>query len=75
MKDRVTVRRNEQEKAELNLLMKNFKVEVESEAYKMAVKWVNNYIKNVTNAFFPPNYDVVLVKKTKTNTLNRKIYD
>jgi hypothetical protein len=75
MKDRVTVRRNELEKAELNLLMKTFRVEVESEAYKMAVKWVNNYLKNVTESFFPPNYEVILVKKSKTNKVDRKVYD
>ena len=75
MKDRKTVRRNEEEKAELNLLMKSFKVENESEAYKMAVSWVNSYIKNVTDTFFPPGYDVVLLKKTKTFPLDRKVYD
>ena len=75
MKDRVTIRRNEIEKAELNLLMKTFKVDVESEAYKMAVKWVNNYLKNVTESFFPPNYDVILQRKTKTFKTDRKVYD
>lgn len=74
MKDRTTIRRNDQEKAELNLLMKTFKVDIEGEAYKMAVKWVNNYIGNVTKAFFPPDYDVILCKKKKTATLDRKVY-
>ena len=74
MEDRKTIRRNEEEKAELQLLMKSFRVENESEAYKMAVQWVNNYIKNVTRTFFPPDYDVVLLKKRKTNTQERKVY-
>ena len=74
MKERITIRRNEKEIAELNLLMKEFNLEVEGEAYKMAVKWVNHYIKNVTETFFPPGYDVILSKKKKTDKLNRKVY-
>lgn len=75
MKDRITIRRNEKEKAELNLLMKTFNVDIESEAYKMAVNWVNNYIKNVSESFFPPNYDVILSKKMKTYKQDRKVFD
>ena len=74
MKDRITIRRNEKEKAELNLLMKTFKVDNESEAYKMAVNWVNNYIGNVTRTFFPQEYDIILSKKKKTLKLDRKVY-
>ena len=75
MKDRITIRRNDIEKAEINLLMKTFKIEIESEAYKMAVSWVNSYLKNVTETFFPPNYDIILAKKMKTYKVDRKVFD
>ena len=76
MKDkRITVRLNELEQSELNLFMKNYHIEKESEALKIALKWCNHYITNVTNLFFPQNYEVHLIKKTKTNKVNRKVWD
>jgi len=71
---RRTVRINDREQAELELYKAMFHSESDSEAYKSAVSWVLNYIKNVTNTFFPPNYDVVLIKKKKTQPLDRKIW-
>lgn len=75
MKDRITVRLNEVEKAELNLLMKTFKVDIPSEALKLGMRWVNSYLKNVTDIFLPPGYDLILYKRTKSNKLDRKVYD
>jgi len=71
---RITVRFNEREDAELNLLKKTFHIDNDSEAIKMAVEWVNGFLKNVTQMFFPPTHDVVLVKKTKAGGVSRKIY-
>lgn len=72
---RKTIRFNEKEQAELNLLKKTFNIDDDSKAIKIAVEWVNHYLNNVTKTFFPPSYDVVLSKKMKTQTLNRKVYD
>lgn len=74
MKDRHTIRRNEIQKAELNAFMKLQGIDNESEAYHMAVNWCNQYIKNVTDMFFPSTHDIVLVRKKKTLKLDRKVY-
>lgn len=74
MKDRKTIRRNEAEKAELAAFMKQQGIDNEGEAYKAAVRWVNQYIKNVTDIFFPSTHDVVLVRKTKGRQLDKKVY-
>lgn len=71
---RLTIRFNDVEEAELDLLKKMFHLENDSQAVKVAVEWVNHYIKNVSNTFFPPSYDVILSKKMKTKKLDRKIY-
>lgn len=74
IKDRVTIRLNEKEKAELQYLIDSFNVDNPSEALKLSVEWVNSYIKNVTNMFFPGSYDVVLRKKLKTYKPKRKVF-
>ncbi len=71
---RKTVRFNQKEQAELELLKKTFHLEKDSEAIKLAVEWVNHYIKNVTTTFFPPSFEVVLLKKLKTEKLDRKVF-
>lgn len=71
---RITIRFNDNEKAELELLKQTFHVDDNSKALKLAVEWVNHYLKNVTNTFFPPSYDLILQKKSKTNELQRKIF-
>lgn len=71
---RTTIRFNEKETAELELIKKAFSIDDNSKAVKMAIEWVNSYIKNVTTMFFPPSFDVILQKKSKTNEPNRKIY-
>ncbi|MBT4604746.1 hypothetical protein HOC01_03840 [archaeon] len=74
MARRPTIRFNDVEEAELELLKKTFHIDDDSKAVKLAVEWVNHYIKNVSNTFFPPSFDVVLVKKKKNEILDRKIY-
>ena len=49
-------------------------MEKDSEAFKLALKWVNHYIKNVTEMYFPPEYDIILTRKLKTTPLDRKIF-
>jgi len=72
---RTTTRWNDKEEAELDLLKKAFNIDDDSKAIKLAVEWVNHYQKNVAETFYPPSYDVILVKKTKTNRPGRKVYD
>ncbi|MBS3128605.1 hypothetical protein J4410_05645 [Candidatus Woesearchaeota archaeon] len=72
---RITVRLNEREQAELDLLKKTFHVEEDGKAIKLAVEWVNHYLKNVTNTFFPPSFDVILMKKKRTEKLDRKVWE
>jgi len=69
----MTIRFNDVEEAELNLLKETFKIQDDSKAVKLAVEWVNNYIKNVTKQFFPNSYDLVLYKKTKNYQRKQKI--
>tara|TARA_R110002033_G_scaffold123092_1_gene165519 strand:+ start:417 stop:650 length:234 start_codon:yes stop_codon:yes gene_type:complete len=71
---RFTIRLNALERAELDLFKVKFGVEKDSEALKLTLKWVNHYIKNVTETFFPPEYDLILTRKLKTNPLDRKIF-
>lgn len=72
--DRVTIRFNEIERAELELYKKTYQIESDGEALKSAVNWVNNYLKNVTNLFFPQSHEVVLIRKKKNNNLDRKVF-
>jgi len=75
MKDkRITIRFNELESLELETIKKTFHIEKDSEAVKVCVEWVNHYLKNVTRTFFPPSFDVVLMKKKKTETNDRKVW-
>lgn len=71
---RITVRFNISEQLELESIKKTFHVEEDSKAVKLAIEWVNNYLKNVANVFYPPSYEVILSKKRKTISLDRKIY-
>ena len=64
---RQTIRFNDKEESELNMLKKKFHIEDDSKAVKVAIEWVNSYINNVTSMFFPSTYDVILSKKLKTN--------
>ncbi len=71
---RITIRLNELERAELDLFKIKFGLEKDSEALKLSLKWVNHYIKNVSETFFPPEYNIILTRKLKTNPLDRKIF-
>lgn len=71
---RVTIRFNDVEEHKLEMFKKTYGVETDSEALKMAVDWCNDYLKNVTDTFFPSNYDVIIQRKRKTQTQNLKVY-
>ncbi len=71
---RITIRFNEREQVELDYLKRSFQLDHDSEAVKVAVEWVNSYLKNVTNMFFPPSYDLILQKKLKTREQTRKVF-
>lgn len=71
---RITVRFNEKERAELELLKKTFHLDKDGEAVKMAIEWANSYLKNVTTTFFPPSFDVILMKKRKTESVERRVW-
>ena len=75
MDKRITVRFNDREAAELEYFKKTFHIDKDSEALKTALNWCNHYIKNVTSTFFPPSHDVILMRKTKTGKMNRKVFD
>ena len=74
MARRITIRFNDQEEAELELLKKTYHVDDDSKAAKLAIEWINQYIKNVTSMFFPPSYDVILSRKLKSEKRDRKVY-
>ena len=71
---RTTIRFNEKEEAELSYLKKSFQIDDDSKAVKVALEWVNHYIKFVTEGFFPPSFDVVLVKKKKSDCITRRVF-
>ena len=75
MAKRITIRFNDKEEAELELYKKTFGLDDDSKAVKSAISGYNNYLKNVTQTFFPPNYEVALIRKRKTQKIDRKIYD
>ena len=75
IKDRITTRFNAEEKAELKLFMASFQIDNVSEAIHLSISWVNKYIKNVTESQIPNGYKMVLMRKLKSDTSKRKIYD
>ena len=75
MSKRKTIRWNDLEEIELEKLKATFQIEDDSKAVKLAVEWVNNYLTNVTNIFFPPSFDVVLYKKLKTFKREKKVHN
>jgi len=73
--NRKTIRFNDIEEAELELFKKSFGVDNDSEAIKMSISWCVNYIKNVTETFFPPGYNVIIQRKRKTSKSDLKVYN
>ena len=74
MSIRITIRFNAKEEAELKLLKERFHIENDSQAIKVAISWVINYLSNVSKIFFPEDYDVALIKKRKTVGSKRLVY-
>lgn len=72
--DRIVVRLNRVERAQLELLKAKYHINYDSEALKIGMKWSLAYIENVTELFFPSGYDVILQRKKKTSPLGRQVY-
>ena len=66
---------NEKELAELELLKTYLADDNDSNAFKFALKFSLHTLESVTSSHFPPNYDVLFRRKTKSGKLKRKIYD
>lgn len=75
MSKRTTIRFNDLEELELNKMKATFQIEDDSKAVKLAIEWVNSHLKNVTQMFFPPSYDVVLYKRLKSYERKKKVYN
>ncbi len=71
---RFTVGFNAREEVELELYMKTFHIEDRAKAVKSAISFANKYLKNVTDLFFPLDYDVFLCKKRKNQQLDRRVF-
>lgn len=71
---RKTIRFNEIEELELEQLKKQFHIDNDSEAVKLAISFANKYIKNVTELFFGDNFEVLLQRKRKTLKTDRKVW-
>ena len=74
MTKRITVRFNDVEELELNLLKKKYNISDESKAIKFAISFANKYLDNVTNFFFGSDYNITLHKKTKTYDKENKVF-
>jgi len=71
---RLTIRFNEVEKASLELFKKQYQIEKDSEAIKLALQFASQYLKIVSETFFPSNFDVVLMRKRKSFKSERKVF-
>ena len=72
--NRKTIRFNEKEWAELQLFKKTYHFKDDAKAIKAAISTANTYLKNVSELFFPPSCEVVLLQKRKTMKQERKFY-
>ena len=71
---RLTIRFNDVEKASLELFKKQYQIEKDVEAVKLALQFASDYLKNVSDTFFPSNFDVILMRKRKTFKSERKVF-
>ena len=72
--DRITIRLNEKEKLlikELSLMLNEVDI---SKVLKFGLETSVHHINNVTNTLVSPNYDVVFMRKRKTQKQTKKIY-
>ena len=49
-------------------------IDNDSEFTKFAENWLITYLKNVTETFFPADYDVIIQRKRKTFSSKLKVY-
>ena len=71
---RTTIRFNDVQQAQLELLKKTFHIDTDADGVHLAVDWVNSYLKNVTKTFFPSDYEIILQRVRKTEKTGRKVY-
>ena len=72
---RATIRFNEAEVLKLKQLQQYLNENDISKVIKFGIDTSLNHIKFVTNAFVSNDWDVVFMKKRKSNQLKRKIYE
>lgn len=70
---RITVRLNALEAKEFEAFKEQFQIEDNSKAIKIGFLWAKSYLKNVTDLFIPPDYDIVLYKRLKTFERKTKV--
>jgi hypothetical protein len=75
MSKRITIRFNDKELAQLELFKKTYGIVDDNKAIKLGLSWVNNYLRNVTQLLLPPDYDIVLYKKTVRGRKGTRIYE
>ena len=71
---RITTRFNDLEELDLELFKKQFHIDNDSEAIKLALYFGKNYIKNVTGLFFGVDYEIILQRKRKSKETDRKVW-
>ena len=71
---RTTIRFNEAEELKLKQLQQYLNENDISKVIKFGVDTALNHIKFVSNAFVSNEWDVVFMKKRKSNQLKRKVY-
>lgn len=72
--DRVTIRLNDSEKADIVKLSEFINENDISKIIKFGLSTSINHIKNVTNTLVNSDWDVIFQRKRKTQELKRKLY-
>lgn len=72
---RVTIRFNEAEELKLKRLQEYLKEDDISKVIKFALDTSLHHIETVTTMLVSPNWDVLFMKKRKSNELRRKVYE
>lgn len=73
--DRITIRMNEREKLKFQQLGQYLHEEDVSKILKGSIDIALHHLDYVTRSLIDPSWDVVFMKKRKTQELKRKLYD
>lgn len=71
---RATTRFNEEEEAQIKLLMTMTGLEDTSKVIKFAIDYTISSYNFVARSLFPPNYDLYVSRQTKTNKAKKVFY-